>query len=49
MAEHPDALIISRKEFVDSLKSLNLEVISEHHDIFELPTTVILRKNAAKP
>jgi hypothetical protein len=49
MAEHPDALIISRKEFVDSLKTLNLEVISEHHDIFELPTTVILRKNAAKP
>jgi hypothetical protein len=47
--QHPGALIISRKEYADSLKTLNLEVISEHHDIFELPTTIILRKNAAKP
>jgi 4-amino-4-deoxy-L-arabinose transferase-like glycosyltransferase len=49
LAEHPGALIISRKEFVDSLKTLDLEVIAEHHDIFELPTTVILKRNAAKP
>jgi 4-amino-4-deoxy-L-arabinose transferase-like glycosyltransferase len=49
LAEHPDALIISRKEFADTLKTLNLQVISEHHDIFELPTTIILKQNAAKP
>lgn len=49
LAEHPDALIISRKEYVDSLQKIGLQVITSHHDIFELPTTVILKKNAAKP
>lgn len=47
--QHPDAMIISRKEFVNDLSTLNLAVIAAHHDIFENPTTVILRKNAAKP
>ena len=49
LKEHPDALIISRKEFENELKKLNLEVIAEHHDIFELPTTIILKQNAEKP
>ena len=38
-----NSIVISRKEFVDSLKTLHLEVIAEHHDLFELPTTVILK------
>lgn len=46
LQQHPDALVISRKEFVDSLQTLNLQVIASHHDIFELPTTVILKYNA---
>lgn len=46
LREHPDALIISRKDFEQELKSIGLEVIAEHHDIFELPTTIILRKHA---
>lgn len=46
LQQHPDALVISRQEFVDSLKTLNLEVIASHHDLFELPTTVILKYNA---
>ncbi len=49
LKEYPDALIISRKEFENELKQMNLEVIAEHHDIFELPTTIILKQNAAKP
>jgi len=44
--QNPDAIVISRKNFLDSLKSLNLEVIAEHKDIFELPTTIILKRNA---
>lgn len=44
----PDALIISRKEFLDSLQQqLPLQVKAEEHDIFESPTTVILQLHAA--
>lgn len=46
LQQNPDAPVISRKEFLDSLQSLNLAVIAEHHDIFELPTTIILKRNA---
>lgn len=46
LQENPNAIIISRKEFVDSLKILNLDVIAEHRDLFELPTTVILKQHA---
>ena len=42
----PAVLIISRKEFLDSLRSLNLGVIAEHRDLFESPTTIILRLHA---
>jgi 4-amino-4-deoxy-L-arabinose transferase-like glycosyltransferase len=45
--QFPDAVIISRKDFVDILRTLNLEVIAEHHDIYESPTTIILKRNAA--
>ena len=41
-------MVISRKEFLDSLNKLQLDVIAEHRDIFELPTTIIL-KGHAKP
>ena len=42
---NPHAIVISRKEFVDTLKTLHLDVIVEHRDIFELPTTVILKQH----
>ncbi len=44
----PNSIIITRAEFLDSLQGLPLKEIARHHDIFELPTTVIL-KNNAKP
>ncbi|HUS00380.1 MAG TPA: glycosyltransferase family 39 protein [Chitinophagaceae bacterium] len=40
------AIVISRKEYLDSLKRSDLEVVAEHRDLFELPTTIILKKNA---
>ena len=46
LQQNPAAIIISRKEFLDSLKTLDLDVIAEHRDIFELPTTIILKKHA---
>ncbi|HEV8080735.1 MAG TPA: glycosyltransferase family 39 protein [Chitinophagaceae bacterium] len=46
LQQNPDAIIISRKEFLDSLQLLNLDVIAEHHDIFELPTTIVLKRHA---
>lgn len=42
-----DAIIITRTNFLDSLKSLPVHEIARHHDLFELPTTVILKKNAS--
>ncbi len=46
LQQAPDAIIISRKEFIDSLKRLDMDVIAEHRDIFELPTTIILKRHA---
>lgn len=43
-----NAIIITRTDYLDSLKGLPLQEIARHHDIFELPTTVIL-KHEAKP
>ena len=43
-----NAIVITRLNYLDSLKALPLQEIARHHDIFELPTTVIL-KNNAKP
>lgn len=48
LRQNPEAIVISRKEFTDSLRSLNLDIIAEHRDLFELPTTIIL-KHHAKP
>ena len=45
LQQNPGAIVITRKEFSDSLKRLDLKVVAEHRDLFELPTTVILRKN----
>lgn len=41
-----NAIVITRTDFVDSLKSLPLQELARHHDIFELPTTLILKTNA---
>jgi 4-amino-4-deoxy-L-arabinose transferase-like glycosyltransferase len=40
------AIVITRTSYLDSLKALPLQELARHHDIFELPTTVILRNNA---
>ncbi len=39
-----NAIIITRTDYLDSLKQLPLQEIARHHDIFELPTTVILKR-----
>ena len=46
LQKSPSAIVISRKEFLDSLKTIDLDVIAEQRDIFELPTTIILKRNA---
>ena len=46
LQQHPGTIVISRKAFSDSLKRSGIEVFAEHRDLFELPTTIILRKNA---
>lgn len=46
LQQNPGAIIISRKEFLDSLKRSDSKLIAEHRDIFELPTTIILKRNA---
>ena len=38
-----NAIIITRTDYLDSLQGLPLKEIARHHDIFELPTTVILK------
>lgn len=44
LQQQPDAIIISRKEYIDSLQQLPVKIIAEHHDLFELPTTILLKK-----
>ncbi len=46
LSNHPDAIVISRMDFLDSLNMLDLKIIASHHDLFELPTTIILKQNA---
>lgn len=47
LAATPNAVIISRKEFLDSLQlAFPLQVQAEAHDLFESPTTVILKLHA---
>jgi 4-amino-4-deoxy-L-arabinose transferase-like glycosyltransferase len=41
-----NAIIITRTNYLDSLRALPLQELARHHDIFELPTTVILKNNA---
>ncbi len=41
-----NAIVITRTDYLDSLKALPLQEIVRHHDIFELPTTVILKYHA---
>jgi 4-amino-4-deoxy-L-arabinose transferase-like glycosyltransferase len=40
-----NAIVITRTYYIDTLKSLPLHEIARHHDIFELPTTVIYKTN----
>ena len=41
----PNAIVISRTYYLDTLKTLPLQEVARHHDIFELPTTVIFKTN----
>ena len=41
-----NGIIITRTDYLDSLKDLPVHEIARHHDLFELPTTAILEKNA---
>jgi len=41
---NPGGLVVSRKKAADSLRSAGLHVIAEQRDLFEKPTTVILRR-----
>jgi hypothetical protein len=43
------AIVISRTYYLDTLKPLPLQEIARHHDIFELPTTVIFKSTNEKP
>jgi len=36
------ALVITRTEHLEDLKELGLKEVARHHDIFELPTTILL-------
>ena len=45
LLQNPGALVITRKQFVDSLKSSGLDIVAEYRDLFELPVTVILKKH----
>jgi len=45
---HKDAIILTRTRYADSLKTLPLQEIARHKDIFELPTTVIYKSTTGK-
>ena len=45
LQQNPGAIVISRKEFFDSLQTIGVDIIVEHRDIFELPTTIILKQH----
>ncbi|MBI1343733.1 MAG: phospholipid carrier-dependent glycosyltransferase [Terrimonas sp.] len=40
--EHNKALILSRTAYMDELKELPLRTVAKEHDIFELPTTLLV-------
>jgi 4-amino-4-deoxy-L-arabinose transferase-like glycosyltransferase len=42
LAEHPNTIILSRKDKAVELQNLPLRKVAERHDLFELPTTVLL-------
>jgi 4-amino-4-deoxy-L-arabinose transferase-like glycosyltransferase len=44
-ATNKNAVLITREEYLPDLKNINWKVIAKHHDLFELPTTVILAPN----
>ena len=37
------AVVISRTDFLDELKGIGLREVAAHHDLFELPSTLIMR------
>jgi hypothetical protein len=43
MQKQPNAIVISREEYIDSLHTIPLKIVASQHDIFELPTTIILQ------
>jgi len=40
----PSCIVITRAEYLDSLKQLPLQVLDKKHDMFELPTTLLMIK-----
>lgn len=42
--QYPDAILISRAAYKTQIDSLNLRTIASEHDLFELPTTILLSK-----
>lgn len=40
--EQNKAVVITRLEFIDELKTTGLKQLAAHHDLFEYPTTLIL-------
>jgi hypothetical protein len=47
VTNNKEAIIITRTDYIDSLKQLPVTEIARHRDIFELPTTIIFKRNAA--
>ena len=41
LKQNPGAILITRKQKAGDLKALSLIKVAEHHDLFELPTTVL--------
>jgi 4-amino-4-deoxy-L-arabinose transferase-like glycosyltransferase len=41
LTANPSAIVITRTENAPDLQKLNLNKLAEHHDLFELPTTVL--------
>ena len=41
LLQNPDAILITRTNYIDTLKRLNLVEVARHHDLFESPTTIL--------
>jgi hypothetical protein len=41
LINNPGAIVISRQDDAKEIQHLNLKLVAQHHDLFELPTTVL--------